>query len=47
VLHGSDYPHPEGLHSSADMLRELGSFSAAEQRRIMRGNAAELLGLAP
>jgi hypothetical protein len=29
------------------MLRELGAFSAAEQRRIMRGNAAELLGLAP
>lgn len=47
VLHGSDYPHPEGLHSSGDMLRELGAFSAAEQRRIMRGNAAELLGLAP
>jgi predicted TIM-barrel fold metal-dependent hydrolase len=47
VLHGSDYPHPEGLHASADMLRELGAFSGAEQRRIMRGNAAELLGLAP
>jgi hypothetical protein len=47
VVHGSDYPHPEGLHSSADMLQELGSFSAAEQRRIMRGNAAALLGLAP
>jgi hypothetical protein len=29
------------------MLRELGAFSGAEQRRIMRGNAAELLGLAP
>ena len=47
VVHGSDYPHPEGLHSSADMLRELGSFGAAEQRRIMRANAAGLLGLAP
>ena len=46
VVHGSDYPHPEGLHSSADMLHELGAFSAAEQRRIMRGNAAQLLGLA-
>ena len=47
VVHGSDYPHPEGLHSSADMLRELGSFGAVEQRRIMRANAAGLLGLAP
>ena len=47
VVHGSDYPHPEGLHSSGDMLHELASFSAAEQRRIMRGNAAGLLGLAP
>jgi len=36
-----------GRNGSGDMLRELGSFSAAEQRRIMRGNAAELLGLSP
>ena len=28
VLHGSDYPHPEGLHASADMLRELGAFGS-------------------
>jgi hypothetical protein len=27
------------------MLEELGAFSAAEQRLIMRGNAVDLLGL--
>jgi predicted TIM-barrel fold metal-dependent hydrolase len=47
VLHGSDYPHPEGLANSADMLAELGGFDPAAQRQIMRGNAARLLGLAP
>jgi len=47
VVHGSDYPHPEGLHASGDMQHELGAFDAPAQRRIMRGNAAELLGLAP
>lgn len=47
VLHGSDYPHPEGLARSADMLAELAAFSASEQRQIMRSNGARLLGLEP
>ncbi|MFM7784291.1 MAG: amidohydrolase family protein, partial [Gammaproteobacteria bacterium] len=47
VVHGSDYPHPEGLANSADMRRELGEFTAAEQRMILRGNAAALLALTP
>jgi predicted TIM-barrel fold metal-dependent hydrolase len=45
VIHGSDYPHPEGLLTSGNMLHELGAFDADAQRRIMRGNAAQLLGL--
>ena len=45
VVHGSDYPHPEGLRESVLMLQELDAFSPAEQRRIMRGNAVDLLGL--
>jgi predicted TIM-barrel fold metal-dependent hydrolase len=47
VLHGSDYPHPEGLANSADMLAELAALDPLAQRQIMRGNAARLLGLAP
>jgi predicted TIM-barrel fold metal-dependent hydrolase len=47
VIHGSDYPHPEGLAESADMLGELSAFGGPDQRRIMRENAAALLGIAP
>ena len=46
VVHGSDYPHPEGLRESVLMLQELDAFSPAEQQRIMRGNGVDLLGLA-
>ena len=46
LIHGSDYPHPEGLAKSADMLAELGAFSPQQQRCIMRSNAASLLALA-
>jgi len=46
VVHGSDYPHPEGLRESVLMLQELDTFGPAEQQRIMRGNGVDLLGLA-
>lgn len=46
VINGSDYPHPEGLLWPAEMVENLSTFTPADQRRIMRGNAAEWLGLA-
>jgi predicted TIM-barrel fold metal-dependent hydrolase len=47
VLFGSDYPHPEGLADPIDFLEELGSFGAADQRRIMSSNLKALLEGAP
>jgi predicted TIM-barrel fold metal-dependent hydrolase len=44
VCMGTDYPHPEGLTDPLDYLEGLSSFSAREQRLIMRENAATLLG---
>jgi hypothetical protein len=37
--------HPEGLANSIEMLAELGGLDEAQQRLVMRGNAARLLGL--
>jgi predicted TIM-barrel fold metal-dependent hydrolase len=45
LLLGSDFPHPEGLAWPAEMADELSAFSPDQVRRIMRGNAAALLGL--
>jgi len=45
LLLGSDFPHPEGLAWPAEMADELDAFSPDQVRRIMRGNAAALLGL--
>lgn len=47
VVNGSDFPHPEGLLWPAEMVDNLSAFDSTAQRRIMRGNAAEWLGLAP
>lgn len=47
IVNGSDFPHPEGLLWPAEMVEEMSGFSAEDQRRIMRGNAASWLGLAP
>jgi predicted TIM-barrel fold metal-dependent hydrolase len=47
LLNGSDFPHPEGLARPVEMAEELAGFRPEDVRRIMRGNAAELLGLAP
>jgi predicted TIM-barrel fold metal-dependent hydrolase len=47
VLFGSDFPHPEGLAEPLEFAQLLGFASAEQQRRILRSNTAELLGLAP
>jgi predicted TIM-barrel fold metal-dependent hydrolase len=48
VLFGSDWPHPEGLAEPLDFAKKVvGRVDEVTERRIMRGNAAELIGLAP
>ena len=44
ILFGSDWPHGEGVAQPLDFAKELGAFDEADTRRIMRGNALELLG---
>jgi predicted TIM-barrel fold metal-dependent hydrolase len=44
ILFGSDWPHGEGVAQPLDFAKELSPFNEAEQRRIMRENALELLG---
>jgi predicted TIM-barrel fold metal-dependent hydrolase len=47
IVFGSDFPHGEGLaYPSQYVGAQLASFSDEDQRRIMRGNLAEFLGLA-
>jgi predicted TIM-barrel fold metal-dependent hydrolase len=44
IVFGSDFPHGEGLAYPAEYIEtQLGSFSEADQFRIMRGNLAEFL----
>ncbi len=45
VLFGSDWPHPEGVATPRDFLKEVEALDDATARRIMRDNTAELLGL--
>jgi predicted TIM-barrel fold metal-dependent hydrolase len=42
VILGSDWPHMEGLEQPRDILEELGGIAAADQEKILYGNAAEL-----
>jgi predicted TIM-barrel fold metal-dependent hydrolase len=44
ILFGSDWPHGEGLAHPLDFVKELSPFNEAEQSRILRENALELLG---
>jgi len=44
ILFGSDWPHGEGVAQPLDFAKELERFSEADRRRILRENAAELLG---
>ena len=45
VLFGSDWPHGEGLADPMSYVDELEGFTSEEIEKILRGNAAELLGL--
>jgi len=47
VLFGSDWPHPEGVREPLDFVQECDGLAPGPLRRVMRDNAAELLGLAP
>jgi predicted TIM-barrel fold metal-dependent hydrolase len=42
ILFGSDWPHVEGVVEPLDFLASVRNFNAANQKRIMRDNAAEL-----
>ncbi len=46
MLFGSDYPHPEGIAEPLSYLNMLKGRPESEVRKIMRDNAAALLGLA-
>jgi predicted TIM-barrel fold metal-dependent hydrolase len=43
VLFGSDWPHIEGLPSPLDYVVELKGLDEADQRRVLRDNALELM----
>jgi predicted TIM-barrel fold metal-dependent hydrolase len=45
VLFGSDFPHPEGLKQPSDFAKLLPAASDSQLQRVLRDNAAELLGL--
>lgn len=45
VLFGSDYPHPEGVREPVQFADRLVGMSAAEVRKVMRENTANLLQL--
>jgi predicted TIM-barrel fold metal-dependent hydrolase len=43
ILFGSDYPHPEGLATPLDYLKEFANFSEPDVRKIFHGNLKGLL----
>jgi predicted TIM-barrel fold metal-dependent hydrolase len=45
IVFGSDFPHGEGLPDPTDYLGQIATFSAEQQRMIMRGNMARYLGI--
>ena len=45
VLFGSDYPHPEGLRLPRDYLPLMDACSDEVKRKVLRSNAAGLIGL--
>jgi predicted TIM-barrel fold metal-dependent hydrolase len=45
IVNGSDYPHPEGLLWPSEMTEEMDEFSEHEVYKMMRGNAANMLGI--
>ena len=46
ILFGSDYPHPEGLGTPLDYLKELTPFGEEDRRRIMSSNLKGLIAAA-
>jgi predicted TIM-barrel fold metal-dependent hydrolase len=47
VVFGSDYPHPEGMFDPVTWIDELETLPPADQRAIMGGNLAKLMGVDP
>jgi predicted TIM-barrel fold metal-dependent hydrolase len=47
VVFGSDYPHPEGMFDPVTFIDELETLPEREQRAIMGGNLARLMGVDP
>ncbi|UGQ12588.1 amidohydrolase [Yinghuangia sp. ASG 101] len=47
VIFGSDYPHPEGLFDPVTWVDELDSLPVAEQKAVMGGTLAKLMGVDP
>jgi len=47
VLFGSDYPHPEGLAKPLQFMDRLEGLGDDVVRKIMRSNAAHILGVTP
>jgi predicted TIM-barrel fold metal-dependent hydrolase len=47
VLFGSDWPHIEGMPSPLDYLVELKGLEQDVQRKVLRDNALDLMGLKP
>jgi predicted TIM-barrel fold metal-dependent hydrolase len=47
VLFGSDYPHPEGLFDPVTFIDELDTLPTDDQRKIMGGNLAKVMGVDP
>jgi predicted TIM-barrel fold metal-dependent hydrolase len=45
VLFGSDYPHSEGLAEPVDYVEKLAGWSQVDRKKVMRDNAAHLLGV--
>ncbi|MET0287493.1 MAG: amidohydrolase family protein [Polyangiales bacterium] len=45
VLFGSDYPHPEGLRLPRDYLELIEGLDEVSQRKVLRSNTAQLIGL--
>ena len=47
VLFGSDYPHTEGMFDPLTFIDDLDELSAQDQKKVMGGNLAGLLGFDP
>lgn len=47
IVFGSDYPHPEGMFDPITWVDELETLPAGDQRAIMGGNLARLMGVDP